>query len=53
MFEHEKGTKQNASQDIVVIGHGGDAEQEDSREEAIVLEVNVINHEESSIAQQQ
>ena len=52
MFEHEESAEQEGSQESVVAGNGGDAEQQDSRQEAVILEVNVIHHEETSIAQQ-
>ena len=53
MLEHQEGAEQEPGQDVVVPGHGCDTEQQNPREEAIVLEVNVIHHEEASVAKQQ
>ena len=53
MFEHEEAAEQEPGLDIVVSGQGGDTEQQHSRQEAIVLEVNVIHHQQAGVAQQQ
>ena len=53
MFEHQETAEQYPGQDVVVSGQGCDTEQQDPGQEAVVLEVNVIHHEEAGVAQEQ